>query len=101
MEQFFDILFDCFDFFVDFGNSVNFLGMNLWDISFIVFLVSCIFRFLFPVIFAGQGSIPMWSWGAHADQVRANYERVERQAVRSSQIRKNRAEENFYKSWTK
>ncbi len=52
----------------DLANTVNFYGLNLWDISFIVFTVSLIFRFLFPLVLHGQGGVPFIRHGK-ADSV--------------------------------
>lgn len=61
-----------FEFFVDIGNRVDFLGLNLFHVSFLVFMVSLILRFLFPVVFAGAGSTGSYSFGSGADYVRKN-----------------------------
>lgn len=55
MELVFGMVGTVFDFFVDLGNRVDFLGLNLWQISFFFFMIGCIFRWLFPVVFAGEG----------------------------------------------
>lgn len=56
MDEIFVLFEKALDFFVDLGGKIDFLGMNLWEISFIAFMICCIFRFLFPVIFSGQGA---------------------------------------------
>lgn len=79
MELFFGMVGTTFDFFVDIGNRVNFLGLNLFEISFIFFMFMCLFRWLFPVIFAGEGAVPTGSAsafiGAGADLVKASNEK--------------------------
>lgn len=56
MELIFGMVGSTFDFFVDLGNKIDFLGFNLWQISFFVFMVSCLFRWIFPVLLAGEGA---------------------------------------------
>lgn len=76
MNLFFGMLASVFDSFVDIGNRVDFMGLNLWQISFIFFMFSCLFRWLFPIIFAGEGAVPSGSAsafiGAGADMVKAS-----------------------------
>lgn len=63
-----------FSFFVELGSSVNFLGLDLWGLSFVFFLGALVFRFLFPLIFQGVGSgipnVSSWVRSQDADKVR-------------------------------
>lgn len=74
MNLFFGMVASVFDFFVDLGNRVDFMGLNLFDISLIFFVFACIFRWLFPIIFAGEGTSGSgsigFSVGAAADMVK-------------------------------
>lgn len=77
MELVFGMVGSTFDFFVDLGNRVDFLGLNLWQISFFVFMICCLFRWLFPVVFAGEGSSGGGGagrvFGGVADSVKGTY----------------------------
>lgn len=81
MELVFGMVGSTFDFFVDLGNRVDFLGLNLWQISFFVFMICCLFRWLFPVVFAGEGSSGGGGAGAVfggiADSVKGSYRAYE------------------------
>lgn len=57
MESLLDMLKDAFAFFVDIGNRIDIFGLNLWDVSFVVFLMVCILRFVFPILFSGEGAV--------------------------------------------
>ena len=53
MELIFGMVRASFEFFVDLGNKVDFMGLNLWHISFIFFVASTMVRFFFPILFSG------------------------------------------------
>lgn len=70
MEQIFDIFSASFGFFVNLASRVNFMGLNLWHISFIVFALSLIVRFLFPMVMAGSGDVSSFISRSDADTVK-------------------------------
>lgn len=69
MEVIFDLFSASFGFFVDIGNRIDFLGLNLWHISFIVFALTLIVRFLFPIVMAGSGDVSVFLSHGEADTV--------------------------------
>lgn len=61
MDMIFSMLASVLDFFVDIGNRVDFMGMNMWGISIFVFCISLIYRWLFPLVFGHEFSGSMLS----------------------------------------
>lgn len=74
MEQIFDIFSASFGFFVNLASRVDFMGLNLWHISFIVFALSLIVRFLFPMVMAGSGDVSSLFSHSDADTVKDSSE---------------------------
>ena len=84
MHLVFGMVAAVFDFFANIADRVDFMGLNLWQISFIVFVVSSVFRWLFPVLFSGEGSTPSGGFiRGVADSVKAG-------SVKFKQVSKKR-----------
>lgn len=49
----FSMISQVFSKFGEIGILVNFGGLNLFEISFIVFVLNCIVRWVYPIIFSG------------------------------------------------
>lgn len=94
MELVFGMIGTTFEFFVDVGNKVDFLGLNLWEISFFVFVVGCVFRWLYPVVFAGEGASGASGisgvLGSGADSVNRYFERraSEKNVVKAKDVKR-------------